>query len=407
MLTAPRLHLLAPLALLSLGGCGGITTGRHVHYDYGYAVSSGWGDAGRVRWQESVPQAPRLSIDQTEVDHAFASLAAKRQAQAENAALLAPTPSPRVEVATREVEAAWALAQRERADGLIAAHPGLMDLDEATRTGAVTVACEYVSQGTGGRLHLTLERGPAAGSGPLAVCVSPGTYGVPVEGAFVADVVEGDMWSETSGNESERGSPWIQPRDERRFGHWPSPQDLALLRARVITLEAGQTGAQVTFPVACAAFSKGCPQSGQVYQLERLPVGSPLDRLLVALCADELQASEAEVQLAVWMARNDLTWHEFVAEGGHWGRLLTFGRNESVLPEHAAGAARILLDSGVDPRACTFFGGPGGAALTEHSPALFGGDGGEAAPAPAPAPEPTPPPAEAKDPVVAEAELAS
>lgn len=359
MLTRPRLPLtgcLGSLALAALVGCGGPTHHRG-HAQYGYGVSGWEQSAHSHRWQPAQPEAPTLALDQAQVDEAMSALAARREARAQTFTLAAGAeglvsadrpavlPSLPVDLAAREVSAAWAMAQRDQAEAITAAHPGLLELDEASAAGAVIVACEYVTTGRGGVMELTLVRGVA--DGPLAVCVPPGTYGVPVMG---------DLGDRRGSDES----PWVEPRDHRRYRNWPSPQDLALLQARVVLLEEGQTMAQVHLPVACASFSKSCPQGGQEYQLQRYPRDSQADRLLVALCAGELEAGEAEVQLALWMAQNDLSWDEFVAEGGHYGRLVTFGRAQAVLPEHAAGAARILLDSGVDPRGCAFFGGRGG-----------------------------------------------
>lgn len=385
MLTT-RLTVLGALAAAALTGCGGPTTRHHPYYaEYGVAWQP---QSGRETWRTVVPVVPEappaLGLGQDEVDAALAAQASRRQAQARTcqARLERADAAQDLGLAAAGVREAWGLAQRERAEVLVGAHPALLDLQEAQASGAVTLACEYVQTGRGGRLQLTLERGMADGA--VAVCVPPGTYGAPLSpAALAADLVEVESGS----------GDWTRPRDERRYRHWPSPQDLALLEAQVVVLDEGQVRTQVTLPVACASFEKRGPTHGQPYQLARFAPGSAPDRLLVALCAGEGEAGESEIQLAVWLARNDVRWEQFLAEGGHYGRLVTFGHAHPVLPEHAVGAARLLLDSGVDPRGCAFFGGQGGAVAPatsepagepssdEPEPAS-----GEPAPAPAPAP---------------------
>lgn len=381
MLTT-RLTVLGALAAATLAGCGGPTTRHHPYYaEYGVAWQQ---PSGGEAWRTVVPVAPEapppLGLGQEDVDAALATQASRRQAQARTCeARLARTQPAALDLslAAAGVREAWGLAQRERADALVGAHPALLDLGEAQASGALTLACEYVQTGRGGRLQLTLERGTADGA--VAVCVPPGTYGAPLSpAALAADLVE---------VESGAGD-WTRPRDERRYRHWPSPQDLALLEAQVVVLGEGQVRTQVTLPVACASFEKRGPTHGQPYRLERFANGSAPDRLLVALCAGEVEASESEIQLAVWLARNDVRWEQFLAEGGHYGRLVTFGSAHPVLPEHAVGAARLLLDSGVDPRGCAFFGGQGGA-LAPEAPAADAGQAGPAADEPAPS-EPAP-----------------
>lgn len=133
-------------------------------------------------------------------------------------------------------------------------------------------------------------------------------------------------------------------------------------------------------PIACASFERGGPVDGQPFTLSRFPAGSAMERLLVEVCAGAA-VDDAEIQLAVWLCRNDISWAAFVAEGGAFGRLGTFGSGQSVRPGDAAGAARILLDAGVDPRPLRFFGGAGAPAPGDAEPA-------PAAPAPPPPAEP-------------------
>lgn len=365
MRTRTTRALLLPLAgATTLVGCWGPASYRTHHGSY-TRVDLGWG------YQPAQPTAqPRLALEEAEVEQAFAALAARRETKARLAQASAPLPAGDVWSAREAIEEAWRQARREQAEALVSGSREVLELDEALASGAVTVLCHYESWGRGGALELTMERGSARGD--VAVAIHPGTYGEPIG---VADVID-------AGGER----PWVDPRQDRRYRHWPSPQDLALLRAQVVVLPAGQHAVRASFPVSCASFEKQGPQPGQAYELKRFPVDSAADRLLVALCADEVKGSESEVQLAVWLARNDISWDQFTREGGHWGRLVTFGHGGAVLPEHADGAARMLLDSGVDPRASRFFGGDGigAGSLAPLAP------GGEAEPEPA-EPEPAEP----------------
>jgi hypothetical protein len=178
--------------------------------------------------------------------------------------------------------------------------------------------------------------------GPLAIAFPPGTYGS-------CDVGDGDKWTD--------------PDDDRKYGRWPSQQDLGFLRAPVLYLAATDDEATVEVPIACASFHSGPPADDQRYTLHRFEPGSAVDRLLVALCARE-KVKEPEAQLAVWLARNDITWDDFVAKGGARGNLITFGTASRVLPRHAKGAAKLLIESGTNPSAAKFFGG-GGVSLDE------------------------------------------
>src|SRR2546430_17568359 len=75
--------------------------------------------------------------------------------------------------------------------------------------------------------------------------------------------------------------------------------------------------------------------------------------MLVALCSGE-PAAAPETQLALWLARQDLGWDDFVAKGGDRGRCLTF-TDERVSADDAPGAARLLLRAGLDPTTARFF----------------------------------------------------
>ena len=141
---------------------------------------------------------------------------------------------------------------------------------------------------------------------------------------------------------------WTQPDSERRWGTWPKVQDLALLEAPVAALAPRQLWARVRVPVACAVFVLAAPEPGQVYRLASFTPADPTAQLLAELCRARVDPREA--QLALWLAREDLDWKTFTQREGHRGRISNFADGRAVLPRHAAGAARLLLEAGIDPR---------------------------------------------------------
>lgn len=105
--------------------------------------------------------------------------------------------------------------------------------------------------------------------------------------------------------------------------------------------------------MACADFDVLAPEAGRTYRLARFEVGSAVDRLAVELCAR--RPDPRVTQLALWLAREDLAWETYTRREGHRGQIATFQGNRSVLPRHARGASRLLLEAGVDPRPLRFF----------------------------------------------------
>lgn len=307
-------------------------------------------------------------------DHGLsdAEVAAALSAQTADATL-PPASQPTVEQPVTEAAAAVAACyrrgDREAARALVAAHPGLVDWDDA----GVVVSCRYVGGMEGVELMVVrTDTSLGAPRDALAVCFEPGTYGVAVEGVGAEP-----------GDPVDRGprERWTSPDSERRYGTWPAPQDLALLRAPVVVVPRGEAMGVAYVPVACASFHRGAPDAGTPYALARFPAGSTVDRLMTVLCQGDDPPGDAEAQLAVWLARDDVSWADFVAQGGDRGRLVTFGQARSVRAGHASGAARLLLRAGVDPRPLRFFDPTGGEQVLEPS---------QAAPDPAPTP-PLPP----------------
>jgi hypothetical protein len=348
--------MIATMALTA-AGCGGPSTGCYDHAERWTTYPSGFAVA-------TPAERPELALGGAAIDEGLASGERTRaEGAAAVGAALADAHVERwsVEQATRAVTSCYRLGAREEARAIVRAHPDLYAWDELGPGTSVT--CAYVANASGGgELELTLTRADV--ERPAAVVFDPGTFGQAVSDLEVARDDDG----------------WVSPDSERRFGEWPAPQDLAFLRAPVVAFAAGEHVAATRVPVACASFERPGPVPGQVYRLSRFDAGSPVDRLLVELCSgDELPTGEAEAQVAVWMAKDDLSWESFAA---HEGRLGTFGSMESIRASHCNGAAAVLVRSGVDPRGRRFFGGEGGVparAPVEPAP--------QAAPEPSPGPE--------------------
>lgn len=354
-------------------GCGSSSSWSTTSYDYRRDDPWAW---SRSSYEPARDAPPDLGLTDAEVE---AGLAAA-PAPADLAPLAADQP---LAVAAAEVDACYRAGERERARALVAAHPRLVDWSDRS----VVVSCRFVGRGEG--IELTAIRTDTSLGAPreaLAVCFEPGTYGAPVDmGATEAEAERTPTRGSSSPMVDLGGEGWNPPDSERRFRHWPVPQDLALLRAPVLVIPRGEALASVCVPVACASFQRGAPEVGTPYALSRFEAGSPVDRLMVVLCQGDEAANDAEAQLAVWLARDDVSWSDFVAQGGDRGRLVTFGSATSVRAHHAGEAARLLVRAGVDPRPRRFFSPTGGDPIVE--------------PAPAPVVAPEPPAVEPVDPV--------
>jgi hypothetical protein len=349
----------ALLGLIAAVGCGS-------SYDYVTYYSSG---------SYGVSTASSAQPDLALSDHEIEA----RLLAAQSPVAAAPAAAPETLAGAAEaLRGCYERRDAAQADALLAAHEGLLAWDEAG--GLVEISSQFQGDGVGGAIELTVRRPEGASAQEaLAIAFPPGTYGL----------APGSAREAASGSpEPVVGSEWTSPESERHFGTWPKPQDLALLRAPVVELAAGEQVAKVRVPVACASFHRGAPKPGTVYALDRFERGSQADRLMQAICAGARPPAEAEVQLAVWLARDDVSWDQFQAEGGHWGRLVTFGAGVPVLPGDARGAAELMLDAGIDPRPLRFFGGEGSPDVqVEAAPAAE--EPAEQAPA-APEPEPEP-----------------
>lgn len=340
------------LLVLAVVGCGG-SPDPYAQRDTRWTHH--WGSFGTVHLESLDPspgiheaQRPRLGIGDDDIERALADHPRQAKLRAERltrqlAEEVSADAKPRpLAQAVSRVERCYAVGARDVADAVIAQQPRLYRWDQAGQVVEISARFRRTAFRQG-QLELTLER-KAGVQGPLAVAISPGTYGAP----FVGEQV--DFKAKKQALPQRR---WVHPRDQRRFGHWPPAQDLALLRAPVLSLPANASRVTRLIPVACASFRIGAPRDGQPIMLDRFKPGSKIDKLAVALCAGP-RPDDAEAQLAVWLSRDDIGWEEFVRKGIRYGRLMTFSRR-AVLARHAPGAGKLLLDAGVDPRGCRLF----------------------------------------------------
>lgn len=361
-------------ALIALGAASGCRT-EITHDD----SSTRYGGSIWITPEPSPP--PSLGLSEEQVRDSLARqrlLASSRHEEALD--IVATTKEASTAAVASAVRECYALGDRDAADGLADGKRGVWNWDQASSVAELD--CHYRSRGAfqGGCLEVTARRKKGI-EGPLAIAFPPGTYGVAEIAAQEGALAEGEHWT--------------NPDDDRRYGHWPSQQDLAFLKAPVVFLGADEDETSFEVPIACASFGSGTPRPDQKYSLRRFEAGSTADRLLLALCARE-ETSEPEAQLALWLARNDISWDQFCAHGGNSGMLITFGGDRRILPRHAKGAAKLLIEAGADPHAARFFGG--------HGIPMPAGEGQETIPYAqtcitpglpieqelAPAPEPTP-----------------
>lgn len=323
-----------------LAGCWVPSSRTYRSYDYAFV------DNARLAYTPATVRQPESGVDAAEVTSALDALAQREaEATARAEAWAAERAALPVERALGELREAYARADAPAAEALVASHPRLVNWDDAQRDGTIALRSAFERRENGeGFLLVSMSLAATQASAPaLAVAIPPGTYAV---AATVGPQAEG-------GFEGER---WTRPDQDRRYGHWPAVQDLACLGADAVILTGADPVVTVRIPVACASFEKKAPQHGMQFTLQRFPRGSAVERLLVQLCADRAKPPEpAEAQLAVWLARNRLSWSSFVREGGTLGRLATFSGNQPITSGAAQGAATLLLESGTDPRGLGFF----------------------------------------------------
>lgn len=345
-----------------------------------------WSDYADYQYSWTPPpadEAPTLALakDEVDADRATAERRARKAAQAEALVADVRPEAHHLDDVARAIQTCHRAGSREAAQRLVDEHPRVVTWDAPGELVVVSAVFD------GSAVELGVTRREPSSRSAIAVVFPPGTYAIPERGDATLEV-DGELERLLAGD----GRGWTTPEEDRRWGDWPEAQDLAFLRAPVVILRAGEVRRTLTVPVACASFSRGAPVPGQRCALARFEAGSPIDRLLVGLCAEGDALAPAEAQLAVWLARDDIGWQRFAAEGGDRGRLVTFGSHTPVRAHHAQGAARLLLRAGLEPSALRFFGGEGLTAPPRVA---------EPAPAPAPAPPeneaPAPDPARTPD----------
>lgn len=353
--TATRLTALLALAALS-SGC---MTQRSYDYSQRSATERA---LQRVVYAPATPAGeaqPVLEVGPLQAEAALLAHAQRRADEAAKveelgAAIAFRGSSLAIPELAKRARAHYARGQRDLAASWIDAHPSFREWDRSQDL--VSVDATFVRARGAGVLEITIRRRPGV-EGPLAVAFPPGTYAVTSDsplplapGSAPLSPPRPDLLTFLADS---RGDRWTSPESERRWGHWPRAQDLAFLEAPVVALLADQHATRIHVPVACADFDVLAPESGRSYRLARFEAGSAVDRLALELCARKPDPREA--QLAVWLAREDLDWATYTKRDGHRGQIATFQRGRSVLPRHGAGAAKLLLDAGVDPRPLRFF----------------------------------------------------
>jgi hypothetical protein len=198
-----------------------------------------------------------------------------------------------------------------------AAQEEVRELSWQEASDLVLVSCVFKSRPEG--LEVIVER-RAGVEGALTVSLPAGTFG------------------------SHEGYCADEGRPERPY------QDLLLLRAPTLQLDAGQMRASVVIPVACGTYRRAGPEPGARYDLASLPAGSGAARLLETICAMDRLPPEQDLALALWITREDLSWDYLRGRTFH-----SFGQRLSVNGEQAAGAAALIEASGQAPAAFRFY----------------------------------------------------
>ena len=213
-----------------------------------------------------------------------------------------------IPAAAERVAAAYRAGDRaaaERVDGV---------QDWRTARG-VEVTCTFKSRPEGAVVTVRRQAGT---TGDLAVRFSPGTFGA------------------------------VNPRSKERYGRLY--QDIMFLRAPVVVVRAGEPAASVVVPVACGTYRRQGPQPGVPYELDRVERGSPIDQLLVQVCAGSAPPPERATALAIWVAREGLAYDYLARRTFH-----SFATRRPVGVEQGAAARALLERSGVDAQALPFF----------------------------------------------------
>ncbi|MBL4850310.1 MAG: hypothetical protein JKY65_32740 [Planctomycetes bacterium] len=145
------------------------------------------------------------------------------------------------------------------------------------------------------------------------------------------------------------------PRVTNGKRHDPLPQDLLLIRPSILSLAPGARSADVTLPVACAAFRRDGPEAGVRYTIQRVKPGSNLDRLALALCArrEVPKSLDPALALAIWIAHEDLGYQRLARSSLGFRTFRT--PRQRVGAEHGPAAAALLHAAGLDLNRFDFY----------------------------------------------------
>jgi hypothetical protein len=213
-----------------------------------------------------------------------------------------------VDAAAEQVEAFYRQGDRQAAEQVEL-------VQDWRQTRGVSVNCTFKSRPEGAVLTVRRQRGT---TGAVAVSFPPGTFGA------------------------------VNPRSKERYGRLF--QDIMFLRAPVVVLREGQDEASVVVPVACGTYRRRGPSPGVAYELHAVERDTPIDRLLVQVCADDAPPSECETALAIWVAREGLGYQYLAERNFH-----SFAAQRPVGVQHGEGARQLLERSGVNADALPFY----------------------------------------------------
>ena len=164
-------------------------------------------------------------------------------------------------------------------------------------------------------------------------------------------------------------------------------QELILARGAVILMGSLHSSETVTVPVFCSTYARKGPEAGVKYTLRMAQPSSPLDAIAQAVCSGKRAPQVSEACLAVWIASGSAPTPTNLATRSY----LTFhAPRQAVNASHVAGAKRLLVRAGLDPRQFAFFGGQAPQGTTPTAAPQPGREGPTVEPQPAPAPAPSP-----------------
>jgi len=164
-------------------------------------------------------------------------------------------------------------------------------------------------------------------------------------------------------------------------------QELILAKGAVILMGSLHSSETVTVPVFCSTYRRKGPEAGVKYSLRMARPNSPLDKIAQAVCSGKRAPQVSEACLAVWIASGSAPTPTNLATRSY----RTFHTpRQAVNATHVAGAKKLLVKAGLDPRQFAFFGGQAPEPTRPSKSTGTEADGPAVEPTPAPAPAPAP-----------------